>query len=73
MTSSPKILRDIGNGQGPNKSLVAFGYAGWRSGQLETELRQRAWFTAADDEELIFEKDRSEVWDEAMKHRTQDL
>jgi putative transcriptional regulator len=73
MTSSSEILRDIGNRQGPNKSLVAFGYAGWRSGQLEGELSQRAWFTAAGDEKLIFDEDRDAVWDEAMKRRTQDL
>jgi putative transcriptional regulator len=73
MTSSPQILRDIGNGHGPSKSLVAFGYAGWKSDQLEGELRQRAWFTAADDEKLIFDEDRDKLWEEAMRHRTQDL
>ena len=73
MTSSPQVLRDIGNRQGPSKSLVAFGYAGWRSGQLEGELGQRAWLTAADDEKLIFDEDRDKVWDQAMKRRTQDL
>ena len=73
MTSSPEVLRDIGNRQGPSKSLVAFGYAGWKSDQLEGELRQRAWLTAADDEKLVFDEDRDKVWEEAMKHRTQDL
>jgi putative transcriptional regulator len=53
--------------------LVAFGYAGWGAGQLENELERRAWFTAPNDTTLVFEKDRSKVWDEAMKHRTQDL
>jgi putative transcriptional regulator len=73
MTSSLQVLRDIANGRGPSKSLVAFGYAGWTSDQLEGELRQRAWFTAEDDQKLIFDEDRDKVWDEAMKHRTQDL
>jgi putative transcriptional regulator len=73
MTSSPQVLRDLGNRQGPSKSLVAFGYAGWASDQLEGELRQRAWVTAADDEKLIFDEDRDKVWEEAMKRRTQDL
>jgi len=73
MTSSPQVLRDIGNRHGPSKSLIAFGYAGWASGQLEGELRQRAWVTAADDEKLIFDEDRDKVWEEAMKRRTQDL
>jgi len=73
MTSSPQVLRDIGNRQGPSKSLVAFGYAGWRSGQLEGEVGQRAWLTAEDDETLLFDENRDEVWHKAMKRRTQDL
>ena len=73
MTSSPQVLRDIGNGRGPRKSLVAFGYAGWRSGQLEGELDLRAWLKAMGDEKLIFDEDRDKVWDEAMKHRMPDL
>jgi putative transcriptional regulator len=73
MTSSREILRDIGRKQGPKKSLVAFGYAGWGPGQLEGELALRAWFTAAQDAGLIFDMDRDKVWDEAMKRRTQDL
>ncbi len=73
MTSKPEVLRDIGKRQGPKKSVVAFGYAGWGPGQLEGELAQHAWFTAAEDEALVFDEDRDEVWDEAMKRRTQEL
>ena len=29
MTIGPDVIRDIGLGKGPDKSLVAFGYAGW--------------------------------------------
>ena len=73
MTSSREILRDIGNKQGPAKSLVAFGYAGWGSGQLEGELAQRFWFTTPEDSKLVFDQDRDRVWDDAMRRRTQDL
>jgi putative transcriptional regulator len=73
MTSSREILRDIASQHGPQKLLVAFGYAGWSAGQIEDELAQRAWFTAAADSRLIFEEDRDKVWDDAMAHRTQDL
>ncbi|HEY6256316.1 MAG TPA: YqgE/AlgH family protein [Xanthobacteraceae bacterium] len=73
MTSSREILRDIANGHGPEKALVAFGYAGWAAGQLEGELALRGWFTTAEDPKLIFDTDRDKVWDEAMAHRTQDL
>jgi putative transcriptional regulator len=73
VTSNRDILRDIAHKQGPKKSLIAFGYAGWGPGQLEGELALRAWFTAAEDARLIFDEDRDKVWDEAMKRRTQDL
>ncbi len=73
MTSSREILRDIASQHGPEKLLVAFGYAGWGPGQLESELGQRAWFTAAADSKLIFDEPRDKLWDDAMAHRTQDL
>jgi putative transcriptional regulator len=73
MTSSREILHDIANNQGPTKSLVAFGYAGWGPGQLEGELAQRFWFMTPQDAKLVFDQDRDKVWDDAMKRRTQDL
>ncbi len=73
VTSSREILHDIATRQGPDKSLVAFGYAGWAAGQLEGELTLHAWFTAPEDPKLVFDEDRDKVWDEAMKRRTRDL
>jgi putative transcriptional regulator len=73
MTSSREILRDIGNQRGPNKSLIAFGYAGWAPGQLEGELAHGFWFTTPQDAKLVFDDDRDAVWDNAIKRRTQDL
>jgi putative transcriptional regulator len=73
VTANRDVLRDIARKQGPKKSLIAFGYAGWGPGQLEGEMALRAWFTAEDDEGLVFDEDRDKVWDAAMKRRTQDL
>jgi putative transcriptional regulator len=73
VTSNIEVLRDIGQGKGPQKSLIAFGYAGWRGGQLEDELTQGAWFTEPEDPKLVFDEDREKVWDEAMKKRTYPL
>jgi len=73
MTSNREILRDIATKHGPRQSLIAFGYAGWGAGQLDNELEHRAWYTAPDDTDLIFQIDREKVWDEAVKRRTQDL
>ncbi|MBV8105825.1 MAG: YqgE/AlgH family protein [Hyphomicrobiales bacterium] len=73
MTSSLDILRDIGAKKGPAKILVAFGYTGWGPGQLEHEIEVRAWGIAEADPALIFDEDRDKVWDDAWKHRTQNL
>jgi putative transcriptional regulator len=73
ISSSREILRDIGNGKGPSKSLVAFGYSGWGPGQLESELARRDWAIAPADPKLIFDADRDKVWESAYAQRTQDL
>ncbi len=66
MTSSPQILRDIAHHAGPQKYLVAFGYAGWGPHQLEDELALHAWVTAPEDPALVFDTDRNTVWDAAL-------
>jgi len=73
MTSSPDILRDIGNAKGPQKSLIAFGYAGWAPGQLEAELARRDWVVAPGDAKLVFDEDREKLWDTAFAARQLDL
>jgi putative transcriptional regulator len=73
MTASPNVLRDIAEAKGPKKSLIAFGYAGWGPGQLETELMRHDWFTAPEDPSLVFDDDRGKVWKEAMARRSQEL
>jgi putative transcriptional regulator len=73
MTASREILRDIGHNNGPNKSLIAFGYAGWGPGQLEGELARRDWSIAPGASNLIFDEDREKVWDAAFAQRMQDL
>jgi putative transcriptional regulator len=70
MTSNVDVLRDLGQGRGPQKSLIAFGYAGWRAGQLEDELTQTAWFTIPEDPAMLFDEDREKLWDDAAKKRT---
>lgn len=66
LSTGAQILRDIGLGKGPRRSLVAFGYAGWAPQQLDNELRQGAWDTIPDDPALVFDDARSKVWSDAM-------
>ncbi|MBN9510236.1 MAG: YqgE/AlgH family protein [Alphaproteobacteria bacterium] len=70
VTADPTVLRDLGRGRGPRKSLVAFGYAGWAPGQLEAEMARDDWFTVKEDPALVFDADRAKVWDLATARRT---
>jgi putative transcriptional regulator len=69
LTPAVDILRDIGLGRGPQKSLVAFGYAGWGPSQLEDELAKGVWVTVPEDLSLVFDEDRSKVWADALARR----
>ncbi len=72
-TSSREVLRDIGRNRGPQKTLVAFGYAGWGPNQLESELARKDWYVATADPALIFDEKRERLWDTAMERRLHDL
>jgi putative transcriptional regulator len=66
LSEAADVLRDIGLGKGPKKSLVAFGYAGWGPSQLEDEISQGSWVTAPEDMALVFDDDRAKVWIDAL-------
>ena len=73
MTASKAALEDIGHHKGPKKYFFAFGYAGWGAGQLDGEIARKDWFTAPEDNELMFDEDRGAVWDTALARRGRDL
>jgi putative transcriptional regulator len=66
LSDAADVLRDIGLGKGPSKSLVALGYAGWAPSQLEEEIARGAWVTAPEDPALVFDDDRAKVWADAL-------
>ncbi len=66
MTATLDILNDIANNEGPNKSLLALGYAGWGPGQLNDELHQNGWLIAEQDDDILFGSDLRTKWDLAM-------
>jgi putative transcriptional regulator len=65
LTVAPDVLRDIGLGKGPRKSLAALGYAGWAAAQLDDELAHGVWITMPEDPALVFDDDRAKLWDNA--------
>jgi len=62
VTTSRDILESMAAGQGPARSLVAIGYAGWGAGQLETEMAANAWLTVPATEEILFDVPFDQRW-----------
>lgn len=66
LTTSLDILRDIAQGRGPRRCVVALGYSGWGPGQLEFEMQANAWLHCNADHELIFSPDLADKWPRAL-------
>ena len=66
LTSKPEVLRDIGIGKGPLRSLLAFGYSGWGPGQLEGEVRRGDWLMINFDPEIVFGPNPAAKWRHAI-------
>ncbi len=67
LTTSMDILEAIAEGMGPERFLVALGYAGWGKGQLESELAENTWLTCPADEKILFSPNDEQKLAEAMK------
>ena len=65
VTTSRDILTAMAHGQGPDKALVALGYAGWGSGQLEREIAENAWLSGPADSNIIFHLSAEKRWEAA--------
>jgi putative transcriptional regulator len=55
LTTSMDIISALARGKGPERSLMALGYAGWGSGQLEHELANNFWLTLQADVDILFD------------------
>ena len=55
LTATIDILRAIAHGAGPDRAVLALGYAGWSPGQLEDEMQHNGWLTCPADASLIFD------------------
>ena len=62
ITTSRDVLEAMARGDGPERALVALGYAGWGAGQLESEMAANAWLTVPANEDIIFNIPFEERW-----------
>ena len=66
LTGTVDILQAIAQGGGPQKSILALGYAGWGPGQLDSEILENGWLSVEADPELVFAGDLDAKWQSAL-------
>jgi len=66
MTATLDILHAMATDRGPDRAIIALGYAGWAPGQLEAELQANGWLACSADETLLFGTDEDSKWDKAL-------
>jgi len=62
LTLSRDIIDSMAAGSGPERSLIALGYAGWDAGQLESEMLSNTWLTVPASPEVIFDVPFEDRW-----------
>ena len=67
LTLSRDVLDSLAAGTGPQRSVVALGYAGWEPGQLEAEMLHNTWLTVPATPEILFEVPFEDRWASAAE------
>ena len=66
LTATIDILKAIAGGKGPDRAILALGYAGWRAGQLESEIAANGWLHCPADSDLLFDRDLEQKYERAL-------
>ena len=66
LTATIDILKSIAGGTGPDRAILALGYAGWRPGQLESEIAANGWLHCPADPDLVFDRNLDRKYERAM-------
>jgi putative transcriptional regulator len=66
ITATLDILRTLAQGKGPRKFLLALGYTGWGSNQLEQEIQDNYWIVVEPSEEIVFNSALDFRWRASM-------
>ena len=67
LTATADILKSIASGEGPRRSMLALGYAGWAPGQLDAEIQANGWLHVPSDLQLLFDTDLDAKWANAVR------
>jgi putative transcriptional regulator len=66
LTATIDILKAIAKGSGPDKAILALGYAGWAPGQLEREIQANGWLNCPADSEIVFDANIEAKYNRAL-------
>jgi putative transcriptional regulator len=71
MGHSLEELQEIAGGFSPAKRIRCYaGYAGWSAGQLESEMKRKAWLLHPADIELVFSAKTAELWSTILRGKS---
>ena len=73
LTATVDILRAIAKGAGPDRAVLALGYAGWSAGQLEVEMQHNGWLNVPAEPSLIFDTALESKYERAIRMMGIDL
>ncbi len=73
VSTSRDILVALAENRGPQRCLLALGYAGWAAGQLEHEIGENTWLSGPADSQILFDTPVEARWEAAAKHLGVDL
>jgi putative transcriptional regulator len=63
-------LMELGESFSPTRKIRMFaGYAGWSPGQLEDEIKRKAWLTHKASLELVFDTDPETLWQIILRQK----
>ena len=63
-------LMELGESFSATRKVKMFaGYAGWSPGQLEDEMKRKAWLTHPASLELVFETDPAKLWQMILRQK----
>jgi putative transcriptional regulator len=67
LTATVEILSAMAQGKGPEKALLALGYAGWGAGQIENEILANGWIHCDADKAILFDVEADAKWRGALR------
>jgi putative transcriptional regulator len=66
VSASRRLLERIAKEGGPERCVLALGYAGWGEGQLDAEFREGIWMPVELDPQIVFDTEPTQRWSRVL-------